>query len=94
MFSFAYLAVEELVEALDGRVTLLASHEHVDLVDAVARANELLDEHFAQEASGASDENCLLVVEAGDLAGRYVNLGLVFHHSCKNNQKPAIRNLT
>ena len=60
------LAVEYLIEALDGRLALLVSHEHVDLVEIVARAEQLLDQYLAEKPGGARDEYRLVLVVVDD----------------------------
>jgi hypothetical protein len=63
-----YILTEDLVDALGGQLALLRPHQYVDLVEAVARAEQLLDERLAQEAGRARHKYRLVLVVFGDEA--------------------------
>ena len=57
-----YLARRNLVETLVGRVAALLPYHAVYILDARARAQQLLYEKLAHEAGGTRDQHVLVLV--------------------------------
>lgn len=72
-----YRTIEELVEAVRGRMAFLASNQHIDLVQIVARSQKLLDEHFAQKTGGTRYKYGLVFVKANYFAWQILLLLLL-----------------